>query len=77
MIQLTNLKKVLEDIGFVKESIGEYYKHEYDACAIAVDFDNKKIIYPEDKGLKVHDKTTSNFEHPENFVVLECVCRLL
>ena len=77
MIQLTNLKKVLEDIGFVKESIGEYYKHEYDACAVAVDFDNKKIIYPEDKGLKVHDKTTSNFEHPENFVVLECVCRLL
>ena len=77
MIQLTNLKKVLEDIGFVKESIGEYYKHDYDACAIGVDFDNKKIIYPEDKGLKVHDKTTSNFEHPENFVVLECVCRLL
>ena len=77
MIQLTNLKKVLEDIGFVKESIGEYYKHEYDTCAIGVDFDNKKIIYPEDKGLKVHDKTTSNFEHPENFVVLECVCRLL
>ena len=47
MIQLTNLKKVLVDIGFVKESIGEYYKHEYDACAIAVDFENKKIIYPE------------------------------
>ena len=25
----------------------------------------------------MNDKTTSNFEHPENFVVLECVCRLL
>ena len=77
MIQLDNLKKVLEKIGFVKESLGNYYKRIYDTFIVAVDFDNKKIIYPEAKGLKVNDKTTSNFEHPENFVVLECVCRLL
>ena len=77
MIQLDNLKEVLAKIGFVKDSIGEYYKRNYDTCIVAVDFDNKKIVYPESKGLKVNDKTTSNFEHPENFVVLECVCRLL
>ena len=77
MILLDNLKKVLEEIGFVRDSIGDYYRRIYDTCIVAVDFDNKKIIYPEDKGLKVNDKTTSNFEHPENFVVLECVCRLL
>lgn len=77
MILLDNLKKVLVEIGFVKDSFGDYYKRIYNTCIVAVDFDNKKIIYPEDKGLKVNDKTTSNFEHPENFVVLECVCRLI
>lgn len=44
---------------------------------MAVDVDNEKLIYPEDKGLIVNDKTTSNFSHNENFVVFECVCRLL
>lgn len=77
MIQIENLKAVLSEIGFVKESMGDYYKRDYDTCIVAVDFDNKKIIYPEGKGLKVHDKTTSNFDKKENFVVLECVCRLL
>ena len=77
MIKSNNLKDVLQSIGFNKESIGDFYKREFDTCVVSVDFDNKKIIYPEDNGLKVHDKTTSNFEHPENFVVLECVCRLL
>ena len=37
----------------------------------------KKIIYPEDKGFKVNVATTINFSEPENFVVLECVNRLL
>lgn len=77
MIQLDNLKEVLNHIGFTRESMGEYFKREYNTCTVAVDFDNKKIIYPENKGLIVNDKTTSNFDHPENFVVLECVCRLL
>ena len=77
MIQIQDLKAVLSEIGFVKEAIGDYYQKDYGTCIVAVDFDNKKIIYPEGKGLKVNDKTTSNFEHPENFVVLECVCRLL
>lgn len=77
MIQIENLKTVLSEIGFVKEAIGDYFQIDYGTCIVAVDFENKKIIYPEGKGLKVNDKTTSNFEHPENFVVLECVCRLL
>ena len=77
MIQLDNLKEVLNHIGFIRESMGEYFKREYSTCTVAVDFDNKKIIYPEDKGLIVNDKTTSNFDKNENFVVLECVCRLL
>lgn len=40
-----------------------------------VDFANKELIYPQ--GIKIHDTTTSNFSHPENFVVFECVHRLL
>ena len=77
MIQIQDLKAVLLEIGFAKDAIGDYYQKDYGTCIVAVDFDNKKIVYPEGKGLKVNDKTTSNFEHPENFVVLECVCRLL
>lgn len=77
MISTINLKYVLETIGFVLEPIGEQFMREFDTCIVVVDFENKTIRYPENKGLKVNDKTTSNFEHPENFVVLECVCRLL
>lgn len=77
MITKGNIRLVLKAIGFNKTEIGDFYTKTYETCTISVDFDNNKIIYPETKGLKVNDKTTSNFEHPENFVVLECVCRLL
>lgn len=77
MIQVENLKEVLSSIGFVRSSVGECFRRDYDNCSVIVDFDNKKILHPEDKGLKVNDKTTSNFDHPENFIVLDCVCRLL
>ncbi|MFM8333588.1 MAG: class I SAM-dependent DNA methyltransferase, partial [Candidatus Methylumidiphilus sp.] len=42
---------------------------------ISVDTHRKTIDYP--LPIVVGDRTTSNFDHPENFVVLECVCRLL
>jgi len=77
MIVIDNFKIVLEKIGFLKDPIGEFYRLDYETCTMAVDIVNQKLIYPEDKGLIVNDKTTSNFSHPENFVVFECVCRLL
>lgn len=77
MITTSNLLQILKHIGFEKANVGEYYTKDYGTSIMAVDFDNKRLIYPEDKGLIVNDKTTSNFEHPENFVVFECVCRLL
>ena len=40
-----------------------------------VDFTNETLFYPQE--VKIYDKTTSNFSHPENFVVFECVARLL
>ena len=77
MIKKDNLSEVLQKIGFTKESTRNYFQRDYGTCVVAVDFDNEKIIYPESQGLIVNDKTTSNFEHDEKFVVLECVCRLL
>ncbi|EAL6616458.1 restriction endonuclease, partial [Campylobacter jejuni] len=42
---------------------------------LLIDYKNQSINYP--KEIKIHDKTTSNFSHPESFVVFECVHRLL
>lgn len=46
-------------------------------CVIRVDFVNEKIEYPEEKGMKITHHTTCNFSDPENFVVFECIDRLL
>lgn len=77
MITKDNLKDVLLNLGFEKAPIGEYFTKKYDSCSVHVDFDNEKLVYPETEGLIVNDRTTSNFSHNENFVVFECVCRLL
>lgn len=77
MVLVKNLKEALPSIGFVRTAAGECFTRDYGTCSLSVDFDSQKISYPEEKGLKINDRTTSNFEHPENFVVLECVCRLL
>ena len=44
---------------------------------VYADFDKKEIIYPEDAGLKINERQTCNFSSNENFVVFECVHRLL
>lgn len=77
MITKDNFKNVLKSIGFAKEYGREYYTMTYGDCQMRVDFEKATLIYPEEKGLIVNDKTTSNFSHNENFVVFECVCRLL
>ena len=53
-----------------------YHFDEFD-CDIEVDFIKNKIIYPVDKGLIVNERQTCNLSDNENFVVLECVHRLL
>ncbi len=74
MITVDNLRDTLTAIGFSGD-LHNYYSFKVSGKEVAVDFEGKKIIYPEE--ITVHDETTSNFEHNENFVVLECVCRLL
>ena len=77
MITNLKLKRLLESIGYENKN-NIYYKEYTDfSCSISVDFENEKINYPEQNGLTVHKRTTCNFSDPENFVVLECVTRLM
>ncbi len=75
MITKENLKEILRYLSFTEKqnifikTIGE--------AILKVDFKNEQIIYPEDKGLKVNERQTCNFSQNENFVVFECVHRLL
>ncbi|MBZ7976569.1 restriction endonuclease subunit S [Campylobacter sp. RM12637] len=75
MITNDNLLQVLNKLNFKKDNDFIYKKQYLNNIFIMVDFKNRKIIFPEQ--IKLHDKTTSNFEKNENFVVLECIDRLL
>ncbi len=77
MITVDNLELVLIKLNFFYNNDLYIKKFEEFDCELKVDFKNQKLIYPEDKGLIVNDKTTSNFSSPENFVVFEAVHRLL
>ena len=74
-----NIKPLLKLLGFQPEenSQGIYYKKysSHKNYIIKINLDKEEIDY----GTKITlgDKTTSNFKASENFVVLECVNRLL
>ncbi|MDT7833281.1 restriction endonuclease subunit S [Flavobacteriaceae bacterium S356] len=78
-IKKTEIKELIQIIGF-KPQDGEkdiYYKNypKHKDYILKIDFENEKIEYG--SKIKLGDLTTSNFEHSENFVVLECVDRVL
>ena len=75
MITKDNFPKVLNCLGFKK--YGKKYRKHYDDanCDIVVDFEKEKIEYP--SSIDTGANTTTNFSQNENFVVLECVDRLL
>ena len=75
MITIQNVGAMLEKAGYVLD--GNKYRKNYVAfdCEILVDLDDEKINYP--NKMKVTRETTCNFSDDENFVVLECVTRLL
>lgn len=79
MITKDNFQKVLECLGFEKKNNNIYSKSfpDFGLCSMSADFKNKQLSYPENLGFKINDRTTCNFDHPENFVVFECVHRLL
>ena len=85
MITKENFKDLLILLDFKENPAQIFSKTLTNNTALKVDFKAKKLIYPantsanlsEPNGIIIHDDTTSNFSHPENFVVFECVHRLL
>lgn len=80
MIRKDNLEAMIKTIGYVASSKNKVFEKKYLQydCKIEVDFNGSgSINYPEDKGMKITRKTTCNFSQPENFVVLECITRLM
>ena len=73
MITKSNFKDLLKTLDFTTE--GDIFQKSIGDADLKVDFDKKEIIYPE--GLKVHEHQTCNFSQNENFVVFECVHRLM
>lgn len=77
MIKKENLKDLLKYLGYEEDKGNCIYHFKNFNYEITVDFINEKILYPTDKGLIVNENQTTNFSDNENFVVLECVHRLL
>lgn len=76
MITKDNIKKLLTILQFKKE--GEIYTKSYEniKSPLKVDIRNEHFYYNE-IGITVGRETTCNFSDPENFVVFECIDRLL
>lgn len=75
MLTADNLADLLTVLGFQKK--GAIYRKALGAAVLEVNFTKKEISYPEAAGLVINERQTCNFEANENFVVLECVHRLL
>ena len=71
-----DIKKHITALGFVpKDGTNGIYHKIYVDYAIEIDFEKQSINYG--SVITAESKTTQNFSQPENFVVLECVDRLL
>ncbi|WP_411763018.1 type I restriction enzyme HsdR N-terminal domain-containing protein [Francisella hispaniensis] len=76
--------ELLKCLGF-SESDNKIYRKQINNVELKIDFKNQHIVYPENtnqdlsnpNGIIINDNTTANFSKPENFVVFECVHRLL
>lgn len=85
MITKENFKDLLILLDFKENPAQIFTKTLANNTALKVDFKAQKLIYPTNtstdlnapNGIIIHDDTTSNFSKPENFVVFECVHRLL
>ncbi|MFA7013145.1 MAG: type I restriction enzyme HsdR N-terminal domain-containing protein, partial [Desulfobacterales bacterium] len=75
MISQDNLIALLESLGFAKNK--SLYSKTIGATSLSVDVSKQAVYYPESDGLVVNERQTCNFSANENFVVFECVHRLL
>jgi type I restriction-modification system DNA methylase subunit/restriction endonuclease S subunit len=67
--------QLLPRLGFTK--YGDVFTNIIGTAPMSVDFAKEELIYPEGQGLVINERQTCNFSQPENFVVFECVHRLL
>jgi len=81
-----NIKKLVVALGFIpvdgESDVFDKKYPQHNGYALRVDFANKTIEYADTTfedvtRITVGNKSTSNFTKQENFVVLECVDRLL
>lgn len=75
-----DIKKLIKTMNYLpKNGVSNIYFKEYkignELYEIFLDFNDKRIDYG--NKIKLGNTTTCNFVKPENFVVLECVNRLL
>ena len=71
-----NNKNFIKALGFTpKENTSGIFHKIYSGYSIEVDFENSVFIFG--NKIKCESKTTQNFSQSENWVVLECVDRLL
>lgn len=75
MLTIENLSVALTALGF--KSKGQRYTKTIGVATLQVLLDKQEIVYPESEGLVINERQTCNFSFNENFVVLECVHRLL
>lgn len=73
MIKIDNFKYLLKKLDFIEQD--GVFSTTINDHEIKVDFKNGQIDYP--KAIIKDRETTSNFSKNENFVVFECVYRLL
>lgn len=76
MITKLNIRTLLDILGFSQEGTVYTKRYKVAGATLKVDVASEHIFYKE-SGITVGRETTSNFSEPENFVVLECVDRLL
>ncbi|MFW0716409.1 restriction endonuclease subunit S [Pedobacter sp. N23S346] len=71
-----NYKNFIQTLGFTpKENTSGIFQKKYNSYTIEIDFENS--IFNFGNKIKGESKTTQNFSQTENWVVLECVDRLL
>lgn len=71
-----NYKNFIQTLGFTpKENTSGIFHKKYNGYAIEIDFENS--VFNFGNKIKGESKTTQNFSQAENWVVLECVDRLL
>ena len=79
IMQESYIKDLIKSLQFIpKDGTNNVYIRKYplhDNYSIEIDFNNSKINYG--NKIIIGNNTTSNFSKSENFVVLECVNRLL